>query len=252
MQILKTIFLKSWDAGKNIPILLYHAVDDDPIELSTSPEAFRNQMKYFKSECNPVSISELELLAQGSKRVERPLMITFDDGLHSIFENAFPVLSELKIPFSIFLATGCIGKTFTINGLRKRMLGNADLQIMLKSELVSLGSHTNSHTVFVGQKETIMEQEILESNKIISAIAGESPIAFAYPKGKGDPHSSEIIKKYYKLAFLGEGLCSIDDYNPHSIPRINIRQHDGIDRICASFNQWFWKARSLYSWLRSV
>ncbi len=91
-------------------ILLFHRVNDDrdPFLPSTPVNEFRRQMEYIARNFAVVTLDDIAegRLGTGNKH---SVAITFDDGYRDNFTSAFPVLKELGIPTTIFLATGYIG-----------------------------------------------------------------------------------------------------------------------------------------------
>ncbi len=96
-------------------VLLYHRVADVRYpSTSVSGEAFRAQLKWLGENGFPVvSTADLEDAVLGAKRLpEKAVVIHFDDGYRSVFDEAFPVLRELGLPFTVFLPTEAIDKAY--------------------------------------------------------------------------------------------------------------------------------------------
>jgi peptidoglycan/xylan/chitin deacetylase (PgdA/CDA1 family) len=102
---------------QGVAVLMYHGLlpDDAGIDAWTMVRAgeFRRQMQYLKQRCDFVSMPEL--VAAGcaaevaGKRGGKPrVMITFDDGYRSNYSLALPILAELEIPATVFVATGFV------------------------------------------------------------------------------------------------------------------------------------------------
>lgn len=95
---------------KNPKILLYH--DCAPSETAytaklnctTPPHIFRTHIDYLKSHYNFVDV---DTIAEGNSP-ERAAAITFDDGYSSVYENAFPILREAKVPATVYLISSVI------------------------------------------------------------------------------------------------------------------------------------------------
>lgn len=92
-------------------ILTYHRVPADPDSLlPEEPDAdrFREQMRWMRSYCDLLPLPEAaERLMQGDIPA-RAASITFDDGYADNFEVAAPILDELGIPATFFIATGAV------------------------------------------------------------------------------------------------------------------------------------------------
>lgn len=92
-------------------ILLYHCVGNtrtDPWSLFVSPRKFRAQMTRLKREASVISLDALALCLENGRFPERAVVITFDDGYANNLVTALPVLSELDLPATFFIATGRI------------------------------------------------------------------------------------------------------------------------------------------------
>src|SRR5262245_18479440 len=100
-------------------ILAYHRIMPKPLSadypydfglLSATPEDFAWQMRYIADHCHPVSGEDLHEYLRGKRELpKRPVMVTFDDGFHDNYRNAFPILKSAGVPALFFLTTGHIG-----------------------------------------------------------------------------------------------------------------------------------------------
>jgi peptidoglycan/xylan/chitin deacetylase (PgdA/CDA1 family) len=98
-------------------VLMYHAVTASPLAVEDwcfiEERSFRAQMHYLKKHCRVVPLRELPQAI--ASRPTRPIVaLTFDDGFRNNFSVAFPVLSALALPATIFLATDFIGSEDTL------------------------------------------------------------------------------------------------------------------------------------------
>lgn len=82
-------------------MLAYHDVAD--------PERFAQQVEYLTSAMHPVSLDEV-LAAQGGGQglPRRAVLVTFDDGNRSVYEQALPVLREHGVPAALFVVAGLL------------------------------------------------------------------------------------------------------------------------------------------------
>lgn len=92
-----------------IHIFQYHRVNDDrdPFLGGLDVETFRSQMRYLAAN---FPIVTLDQVANRDLSGSHPYCaaVTFDDGYRDNFICAFPILKQLGIPATIFLATGYI------------------------------------------------------------------------------------------------------------------------------------------------
>jgi peptidoglycan/xylan/chitin deacetylase (PgdA/CDA1 family) len=111
---------RSADGSGSLRILAYHRVlDADPSDfaydegvISATTEAFYHQMDFVRRNFDVLTFRELHAIEmEGKDWPRRALIITFDDGYRDNYTQAFPVLRQMGLPATIFLATGHIGRS---------------------------------------------------------------------------------------------------------------------------------------------
>ncbi|MDR5590573.1 polysaccharide deacetylase family protein [Christiangramia sp. SM2212] len=91
---------------RKIRVLAYHKVPDI--------RSFQEQVKYLKSNFNIISLEDLiDAFYHGKKLNPKSLLITFDDGDYSVYENALPILKEENINAVLFIITKLINSNQT-------------------------------------------------------------------------------------------------------------------------------------------
>ena len=92
---------------KGVRVLMYHRITRyGALFEGTDIDDFVEQMRWLKHHCTIIAPEEFtETLGRPDFR-RPPVLVTFDDGYRDYYQNAFPVLEELKIPSLVFLATG--------------------------------------------------------------------------------------------------------------------------------------------------
>lgn len=210
----RSVFFMVWYSGiawiyqqmtkKRTRVLCYHSVSDHPYShpiLSVHPRDFKEQMAYVSREKNK------------SLKIE----ITFDDGYKDNFTHAYPVLEKNNLKAKIFLTTDFINKGKIPgwdNEPAMQALSWEDIKTMKESEIVSFGCHTKSHADLGKLDPEKMKNELVESTKYLTERL-ESPVTnFAYPFGKRNNYSSEVIKQLKSLGYeraytIEEGTNSI-------------------------------------------
>ncbi len=92
-------------------ILMYHRVIDvnyDPYRITVSPRNFRIHMGCLKKNYNIISLDELVSRLKQGRAPKRSIVLTFDDGYVDNSLYARPILEELQIPATFFIATANI------------------------------------------------------------------------------------------------------------------------------------------------
>jgi peptidoglycan/xylan/chitin deacetylase (PgdA/CDA1 family)/CelD/BcsL family acetyltransferase involved in cellulose biosynthesis len=92
-------------------VFLYHRVNDDrdPFLPSLPVAEFRRQMEYIAQNFRVVTLNDIAEGRIGTEESRYSVAITFDDGYRDNFTSVFPILKELGIPATIYLATGYVG-----------------------------------------------------------------------------------------------------------------------------------------------
>lgn len=171
-------------------------------------DEFAKQMKWLKDqEVFFATQNDLYEFRQGREIPEKCVWISFDDGDQSIYENAFPVLKQYNIPFTMYLITGHVGETF-----QNFNLATWDqLRTMQKSGLVDFGSHTHDmhytkdgKAIFLNEGYTeSFRHDLLQSKQTIKQELGIDISTIAYPFGETNKTITEIVQKEgFKQAFI--------------------------------------------------
>lgn len=93
-------------------ILCYHGVCEDRLsgqpwlpDFFVTASAFRRQLSYLKANATVVPLSEGVLTIRNGSLPPRAVSITFDDGYANNLHLAAPLLSEYRLPATIFLSS---------------------------------------------------------------------------------------------------------------------------------------------------
>jgi len=212
-------------------IVLFHRVDDrlagDPISRTVAE--FRAFCTYFKQHFEVISLSELIARRSQGRDIGGTLVITFDDGYLDNYTNAAPILHELGLPASFFIATGFIGTEhvpFWDEKLPFRPQWMTWENVKALADMgFEIGAHTDTHvdlgTVDVDQAR----DEIETSKRKLESVLGRPVAHFAYPFG-GREHITEATRALVPAAgfaccvsaYGGGVAASADLYNLQRMP----------------------------------
>ena len=141
--------------GKKVPVLMYHAVSDNPwgdTTLFVSIKNFELQMKYlYDNGYTPLFLNEID----SAKNYDKPIVVTFDDGYKNIYDYAYPILKKYNVKSSFYLITDWMdGDTY----ISPEMAVELD-----KSKLFEIGVHTKTHVKLGTLDYDTQYNEIIES-----------------------------------------------------------------------------------------
>lgn len=109
-------------------ILGYHRVakePTDPFSLCVSPENFRQQLDVILQYGRPTGLGDLVEAMASDARLDRSVVVTFDDGYLDVLTNARPLLERARVPATAFVIAGLLGREFWWDALW-RTLQTAD------------------------------------------------------------------------------------------------------------------------------
>jgi peptidoglycan/xylan/chitin deacetylase (PgdA/CDA1 family) len=184
-------------------VLGYHAVSEDwPAELSVTPDGLRRQLELLVGRGYRGATFSDAVTGPGSART---LVVTFDDAYRSVAERAFPILSELGLPGTVFVVTGWGGADGPMAwpGIDRWLGGphEEELQPMSWEELGSLaeagweiGSHTRSHPRLTEVDDATLADELQGSRRECEERLGMPCRSLAYPYGDLDDRVVEAAR----------------------------------------------------------
>ena len=132
--------------NSNLTILMYHDLTNDPSRtnsMTITADRFRLDMEFLQEfGFTPLLPADLVAITQSKQSLpEKPIMITFDDGYHSNYAYAFPVLQSTGMKATIAVVAHNIRSAATLQQ-PSNMLTWEEIQEMVSSGSVEIGSHT--------------------------------------------------------------------------------------------------------------
>jgi len=150
---------------KGLVVLNYHNITRNGNTFSRTPEQFRKDLEFIKNNgFNPISPTlYLSYLEGKGDLPEKPVLITFDDGLNGIYLNAYPILKEFGYSSIMFIIVSRIGQNLDY-------LNWKQLSEMQSSRIFSIESHTFNTHFFVddvrGRHAALISRLVLPDGSI--------------------------------------------------------------------------------------
>lgn len=217
-------------AGENltVPILLYHHVDHDDTgnRYFIPVETFDAQMKWlYDHHYQTITISQLaDLIKNGGKIPERPVVITFDDGDADMVLNALPVLDKYDFVATSYLIVTWIDAPGYITSDQVFKLADAGWEI---------GSHSMSH-VDLTQNMASINYEVSDSMLELSQRYGVNVTTFAYPFGMINADVANAVANSGYTAAVGLGVSVIHGWGDlYYLNRLEVRREYSMDQFIA-------------------
>lgn len=159
--------------------------------LRVSPERFEAQLAWLKREgWHFFTVSEL--WERWDELPEQSVAITFDDGYADNLYNALPLLERYDARATIYIvvdrherdwSTAKKAHHNTGELAREPKLSDDELQRLVASGRIEIGSHTLTHINMGTTSAADKRHELAESRRLLQAQTGQAVTSFAYPFG---------------------------------------------------------------------
>jgi len=222
-------------------ILMYHMVTAPRSGarfngLRVAPRVFEKQLQWL-AQHGWHSFTVSELVAQAGRLPEKSCAITFDDGYADNLLQALPLLKKYRCKATLYLVVERSGRDWSTQrkahhneGELKQedKLSDAQVEEMLASGCIELGSHSMTHANFSRLEATAAGRELVDSRKALEDRFGVSVRSFAYPFGLYRPEQLALVEEagYTSAVTTREGIENPGSWNPLELQRIKISGKD--------------------------
>jgi peptidoglycan/xylan/chitin deacetylase (PgdA/CDA1 family) len=93
---------------EHLPVVTFHSLDHRSSVISFSPHVFRHGMtRLYENGFRTLSLPKaVDHVRRGKAFPERSMVITFDDGYRTVYDEAFPILKRYGMSATVFLTVG--------------------------------------------------------------------------------------------------------------------------------------------------
>ncbi len=208
-------------------ILIYHQVGTNlGREMEVATETFASQIDFLEAEGSIVSLDDA-VSRIGTPGDDRLFVLTFDDGYADMYTNAFPLLLERGVPFTLYVTTLPVEDP-SVSRPGALPLNWGQLEEMFDSGLATVGAHTHSHPDLRSLSSDAVAAELDESNALIHDRLSVDPRHFAYPKGWWAAGAETKVRERYATAVLGEGPPNRSGTDHYRLHRVAVQKSDGV------------------------
>ena len=211
---------KYYANDKGVLSIMYHRFSESKYpSTNIDVKIFKKQIELIKKKkINFISPNDFSLNFNKSKS-EKNILLTIDDGFTSFYENAWPYLKEMKIPFILFISTEAVGKYGYMDW--------SQIKEIEKEDFAFIGNHSHSHEYLIDYSFNKFKKDIDRSINTFEKKIGYNPIFFSYPFGEFSLEQEKYISGKFEVAF-GQHSGVIDlNKNKYQLPRFPINEKYG-------------------------
>jgi peptidoglycan/xylan/chitin deacetylase (PgdA/CDA1 family) len=197
-----------------------------------------------------ISTKNLNAIQEDTHR-QPTVCVTFDDAFASLVANAFPIINELQIPVTIFIATRSLGSfPIWLNGTKhfdasEKVMSVSQILELKENPLITFGSHTASHLHMSELSAKDIREELSSSRNTLRQILNEHVDSLALPHGSFNKEVLQTaMEEGYKQIFTLEPVpfSSHSQLTPNRIGRFSMSPL--VWRV-----EFFLTINGAYSWL---
>jgi peptidoglycan/xylan/chitin deacetylase (PgdA/CDA1 family) len=253
-----------------VGILMYHRVakpvaGHPPPTYNVTPPKFEAQLRGLLDR-GWQAWSLRQVLACHARELPIPrktFVVTFDDGYANVLINAYPVLTKLHVPATVFLATAYLdsGDPLPFDdwpaagrpGVPReawRPLTTEECRRLAANGLVELGAHTHTHADFRSRPEALLA-DLRENLRVLGERFGIESPTFAFPYGTtaagfaGGELARAAREAGVVCALTTDGNLVRPGDDPFGWPRLEAEDADTAATLAGKLGGWRWALRAL-------
>jgi peptidoglycan/xylan/chitin deacetylase (PgdA/CDA1 family) len=180
-----------------IPILIYHTVRParptdtaSQQQYNVPPDVFESELKYLQDHSfTVISMDQFldDLKSGTTSPVEKPVVLTFDDGTRSQYEYAFPLLQQYHDTATFYVYTN------PLDMHNENFVSWDELREMADAGM-TIGSHTVTHPYLNRLTPEELHHELFDSKAALEAGLGMPVRHFATPFGALSPAIESVAR----------------------------------------------------------
>ncbi len=222
---LETLPVFTENTPVQLPILMYHSVLKDPQrtgKYTITPKKLEEDILHLKANgYETVSLKQVVSYVYHSEPLpEKPVLITFDDGMYNNLEYVLPIL-EKQNACAVFAVVGSYTDEYSESNVTNpnySYLRWCDINELMETGRVEFASHSyNLHNISTKRRGTaknkgessldfisLFHEDTQKMQSAFKANCIYAPFSYAYPLGNFSTESERVLKK---TGFLASFSC---------------------------------------------
>ncbi len=220
-----------------VPILLYHSVAQNATshyrKWAIHPGIFATHLAYLSEHgYTPITVPHLAqaMFDQNTRLPERPVVLTFDDGLADFYTGALPMLKSYDFVATLYITTQFVGDTsrwLYAEGEGERPMLTWSQIADIAASGIECGAHSHSHPQLDTLSLAEAGDEITRSKAILEQHLGRTVTTFAYPHGYYGPGVRRLVQQagYTSACAVKHAMSALTD-DRFALARIVVSPED--------------------------
>jgi len=233
-----------YPVSEGLRIFMYHAVGTNALGdtsgiFSISPALFKSHMELL-SQWNKGCVVDLNRNSLKAKGYQ--ISISFDDGYQDNLDIAAPVLSDLKLPFTVFVTSSFVREE------KKGFLSPAGLRMLSSMKGVTIGAHGANHLALANCDDEKLKDELLSSKYYLEDVIGKEINTVAYPYGSANRRvRNAALAAGYQLGACSHAGINLPMRDPLLLTRTEVVSSDTLrifkQKLCGSWDWYRWRTK---------
>ena len=210
---------------------MYHSISRSTnpkfMQFAVHPTQFADQMAYLHTHgYTPMTVTQC-IQTEEEYLPEKPVILTFDDGMCDFFTEALPILTRYNFPATLYIVTAFVNGT--CDWLRRE--GETTLLMVTWEQLfqiqaagIECGAHSHTHPQLDMLSPSLARDELVTSKKILEKHLGQRVTSCAYPYGYYTAITQQLAQTAgYTSACAVKHATHTIGTQPFALPRLMVK-----------------------------
>lgn len=192
--------------------------------IAQAPPAALPDVPYSAPDSGPLVPESLPTPLPVADLSGRTVVLSVDDGYHSIFTNVYPLLRRHRMTMTLGLIVDYVGQGPAAYRPTSRFMNEAEVRELIDSLGIEIASHSLSHPHLSRLDSSAAWREVLDSRTRLESLFGVRVETFVYPYGDMSPRVQRLTRRAgYRMArAVRPGRVDLWS-DPYRIPEYELR-----------------------------